>query len=76
MIFVIKLKAPQREALTSDNLPLIFFNLLWLNLSKFSQLMKICSAYHLKAEKNRGYKGSFLAICNFVFSSSTSNLVL
>ena len=26
-----------------------------------------CPANHLKAKRNRGYKGSFLAICNCVF---------
>ena len=33
-------------------------------------------ADHLKAEKYRGHNDSFLAICNFVFSSSILNLVL
>ena len=36
-----------------------------------------CPANHLKAKKkNRSYKGCFLAICSFVYSSSISNLVL
>ena len=54
MIFVIK--APQREALASDNLalPSIFFNLLPWNLSKFSHTVcEICLADHLKAEKKK-----------------------
>ena len=38
--------------------------------------MKNFPADNLKAEKNSGSKGSFLAICNFVSSSSISNVVL
>ena len=43
MIFVIKLRLHEREALVSDNLALllIFFNLLYWNLSKCSQFVKI-----------------------------------
>ena len=43
---------------------------------KIFTVCEICPVDHLKAAKNRGYKGSFLAICNFVFSSSISNLVI
>ena len=32
---------------------------------KIFTICEICPADHLKAEKIRGYKGSFLAICNF-----------
>ena len=38
---------------------------------KIFTVCEIFRADHLKAEKNRVYKGSFLAFCNFVFSSST-----
>ena len=38
--------------------------------------MKFARPLNRKPKRNRGYKGSFLAICNFVFSSSISNLVL
>ena len=41
---------------------------------KMFTICEICPADHLKAEK--GYMGSLHAICNFVFSSSISNLVL
>ena len=69
-------KAPQREALASDNLalPLIFFNFLG-GSSKVFIICENCPADHLKAENNRGLKGSFIIIFNFVFSSSISNLV-
>ena len=43
---------------------------------KIFTVCEICPTNHLKAKKNGGYKGNFLAICNFVFSSSLSNLVL
>ena len=54
------------EALASDNLALPL---------KFSLFVKFVLLIIKKPEKNRGYKGSFLAICNFVFSSCISNLV-
>ena len=65
------------EAPASNNLalPLIYFNFLPRNLSKFSKFEKFFPADHLKAEKIGGYESSFLAICNFEFSSSISNLV-
>ena len=77
MIFRYQAKAAWRELLTSDNLalPLIFFDLLSYISQNFCNLGN-CPADHLKAEKNRSYKGSFLTICNFIFSSSTSNLVM
>ena len=55
------------EAPASNNLalPLIYFNFLPRNLSKFSQFEKFFPADHLKAEKIGGYESSFLAICNF-----------
>ena len=61
-------KAPQREALASDNLalPLIFFNFLG-GSSKVFIICENCPADHLKAENNRGLKGSFITIFNFVF---------
>ena len=34
------------------------------------------SCRSFKSRKSKGYQGGFLAICNFVFSSSISNLVL
>ena len=57
------------EAPASNNLalPLIYFNFLPRNLSKFSQFEKFFPADHLKAEKIGGYESSFLAICNFEF---------
>ena len=60
------------EALASDTLPLplIYINLF--DLSKFSQFDKFLPP----VKKNRGYIGNFLSICNFVFSSFISNLVL
>ena len=43
---------------------------------KIFTIFNICPADHLKPKK-RGYcKSSFLALCNFVFSSTISNLVL
>ena len=60
---------PRGEALASDNMALLLFFFKFHNLWKFS-----CRSF--KSRKNRGYRGSFLAICNFVFSSSISNLVL
>ena len=70
--FRCKAKAPLRKALTGDYLalPLIFFNLLQWNLSKFSQFVK----FVLLIIIDRGYKGSLFS--NFVFSSSISNLVI
>ena len=70
--------ALRREALASDNLalPFIFFSLPWRSLSKFSQFVKFVKPIFQKPKKGRGYKGGFLAIGNFVFSSSISNLVL
>ena len=57
------------EVLTSNNLALPLFSLIFLGEKKN------CPADQLKAEK-RGYQCSFLAFCNYVFSSSLSNLVL
>ena len=64
--FLYGAKIPRREALAGDNLALPLIFILW----------KICPVDHLKAQKNWGCWGSFLALCNFVFSSSISNLVL
>ena len=64
--FLYGAKIPRREALAGDNLALPLIFILW----------KICPTDHLKAKKNWGCWGSFLALCNFVFSSSISNLVL
>ena len=74
-------KALRRGPLASDGLalPLIFYDSLRWNISKFLQFFTIYENFpadHLKAEKNSGSKGSFLAICNFVSSSSISNVVL
>ena len=46
-------EVPRREALASHNLafPLVFFNLLQWNLSKFSQICENRPADHLNAEK-------------------------
>ena len=46
-------EVPRREALASHNLafPLVFFNLLRWNLSKFSQICESRPADHLNAEK-------------------------
>ena len=37
---------------------------------KVFTVCEMCPADHLKSRKNRGYKGIFLAICNFAFSPS------
>ena len=43
--------------------------IIWLCLKYFSICFReISQNFHNVAEENRGYKGSFLAICNFVFS--------
>ena len=76
VIFDIKprLHEGRRSPAINLALPLIFFNLRRWNLSKLSLFVKLpCRLF--KTWKNRGYQGSFLAICNFVFSSSISNLV-
>ena len=41
---------------------------------KSLKIWEVCPPDHLQAEKNRSYKGSFLAIFNFLFSFSISNL--
>ena len=64
--FLYGAKIPRREALAGDNLALPLIFILW----------KICPVDHLKAQKNWGCWGSFLTLCNFVFSSSISNLFL
>ena len=63
-------------ALVSDNLvlPLIFLYLPRWNLLKCSQFVTFFLP-NISKLKQRGYKGSFLTICNFVFSSSISNFV-
>ena len=66
-----KAKAPRREALASYNSSSSMKSF------KMFIICEICPADHLKVgEKGLQIKGSFLAICNFVLSSSISNLVL
>ena len=77
MIFVIKLRLHEGRCS-----PVIIWLCLWFSSICFSETSQnFCNLWnrpadHLKAEKNRGYKGSFLTICNFIFSSSISNLIL
>ena len=42
----------------------------------FHSLWKLSCQSFKSRKKNRSYKGCFLAICNFVYASSISNLVL
>ena len=75
MISVIKLRLYQ-----GTRSPMIIWLCLWLYSICFGEISQnlhnfwYCLADHLKAEKNSGYKGSILAICNFVFLFSISNL--
>ena len=79
MIFILKLRFYERR-LSSEiinlALPLIFLSLLQWNLSKCSQFVKFVLPIIFESQKDKGCRGSFLAICNFVFCSSISNLVL
>ena len=55
---------------------------LWFSSFCFREIPRNCqnlinfSCRSFKSRKSKGYQGGFLAICNFVFSSSISNLVL
>ena len=58
-------EVPRREALASHNLafPLVFFNLLRWNLSKFSQICENRPADHLNAEKIGLVSSLFAILC-------------
>ena len=77
MVFVIKVRLHEgRRSSAIIWLCLWFSSICSSEISQnFHNLWKL-SCDHLKAEKNRGYEGSFYAIWNFVFSSSISNLVV
>ena len=77
MVFVIKVRLHEgRRSSAIIWLCLWFSSICSSEISQnFHNLWKL-SCVHLKAEKNRGYEGSFHAIWNFVFSSSISNLVM
>ena len=73
MIFVIKLRLYKWRPL-----PVIIWLCLWFTsmcFSEISQNLWNLSCQSFKGQKRRGYKGSFLTTCKFVFSSCISNLV-
>ena len=77
IVFVIKLRLYEgRRSQRSFGFPFDILQFVSLKSLKIFKICGTCPADHLKAQKSRGYKGSFFAIFNFVFSSFFTNLAL